>query len=145
MQQPAIVAKIRTLLALAASAVKVGSLGEAAAAGSAARKMADDAGLRRGYIDHFTGCEFVNERMIETSRISEWIHATPKEVWGACKAYASNAFGRVAEPDEYVITGTIATGEVNKHGALVLLTDWSDAHPATVFAVKALDAGTLAP
>lgn len=131
--------KIRTLLALAASASKAGEHGEAAAAGKAARKIADEAGLRRGYIDHFAGCAFVDERMFETSRVESWVHASPSATWQASKAYAST-FNRTAEPSEYVITGAIWTGEVNEHGALVMLVDWSDAHQATDFAAKAIGA-----
>lgn len=133
-------ARLRTLLALAASAIKVGSIGEAAAAGKAARKIADEAGLRRGYIDHFAGCEFINERMVETSRIESWVHPSPSATWQACKEYASNSFGRTAEPSEYVISGAISTGELNKHGALVMLVDWSDVHQAADFAAKAISA-----
>lgn len=139
------VPKIRTLLALAASAVKVGSLGEAAAAGKAARKMADEAKLHRGYIVKARGCRWAQERMIDDDLLSEWILPTPTAVWGYEASYWLAAFGKAKPPSESLIVGVVATGVRNARGCLVLLADWSDVHqPMSIHHARFAEPASLA-
>lgn len=121
-------AKIRTLLALVASASKVGQHGEAAAAGNAARRMADAAGLSRGYVVKARSCPWSLEHMIDTALLPDWIRATPTDAWRYESDYWLAAFGRAKPPEDDLIIGVITTGAHNARGCVVLLADWSDVH-----------------
>lgn len=139
------VPKIRTLLALAASAVKVGSHGEAAAAGNAARRMADAAGLRRGYIVKANNCRWSLERMLDDALLPDWVRATPTDAWGYEARYWLDAFGKAKAPADDLIIGVVTTGARNAQGCVVLLADWSDVHqPMSIHHAQVVEAAPAA-
>ena len=132
------VPKIRTLLALAASATKIGSIGEAIAAGNAARKIAESAGLAHGYSVHYSDSEWSKSHDIHDALDGAWIGATPAKAWGHTCDHWLTGFGRPADPSIHIIVGCIATGETNARGCTVVLMDWSDVHrPASAHAIAA--------
>lgn len=138
------VPKIRTLLALAASAVKVGSHGEAAAAGNAARRMADAAGLRRGYVVKARNCRWSLEHMIDTALLSDWIRATPTDAWGYEARYWLDTFGKAKPPAGDLIVGVVTTGARDERGCVVMLADWSDVHqPMSIHHARFVEAAPL--
>ena len=130
--------KLRVLLALAASAVKVGQPGEAAAAGKAARSLADAVGLRRGYIEVHATCALIAEHLLDTSILDAYVTPTPAAAWQYSVELARAAFDRYLDPETHVIIGVIATGALDSRGCLVLLTDWSRVYPATDLVSRAL-------